>query len=409
MKHGQGTEKFGNGDLYLGNYVNGKPDGYGEYYWSNGREYKGFFKNGLRYGKGIWKKGSGHNDKYDGEWVNDKKFGFGVYNWASGNFYKGDYFDDLRHGYGEMFWIDGSIYKGNWEKGIQDGEGELHIPGSRPKIGLFQNNIFISDPSDKEEKMVYNRIETPNNKSNYQRRMNETSKNEISINENLNLPINNDDEENYLNIRHSPLFGPTPTDEITFREKEKVLDGFSNFKKLNSDASVQVDSSNINSHIQSGHMNSNYVSTPIKNRDINISPFPTLNDSSNHGNSSKTPQSSINNKQDKNLKFPNIKSHRSFNIRPLRSALKTKIRDEVVILSKNSKHPIQNTETKSLNPSPIRGLTENLTEKKFMKRNHVRNKLYINSDKFRSIYHPDLGHKIKIKVNPPLWETSLKG
>lgn len=26
LKHGEGTEKFANGDIYVGNYVNGKPE-----------------------------------------------------------------------------------------------------------------------------------------------------------------------------------------------------------------------------------------------------------------------------------------------------------------------------------------------------------------------------------------------
>ena len=33
MKHGEGNEKFVNGDVYIGSYVNGKPEGYGEYLW----------------------------------------------------------------------------------------------------------------------------------------------------------------------------------------------------------------------------------------------------------------------------------------------------------------------------------------------------------------------------------------
>lgn len=43
MKHGEGQEKFANGDVYIGNYMNGKPEGYGEYYWSNGSSFKGNF------------------------------------------------------------------------------------------------------------------------------------------------------------------------------------------------------------------------------------------------------------------------------------------------------------------------------------------------------------------------------
>jgi len=33
LKHGLGTERFHNGDVYIGNYAHGKPEGYGEYYW----------------------------------------------------------------------------------------------------------------------------------------------------------------------------------------------------------------------------------------------------------------------------------------------------------------------------------------------------------------------------------------
>lgn len=41
LKHGQGSEYFNNGDIYIGQYVNGKPEGYGEYFWANGSEFKG--------------------------------------------------------------------------------------------------------------------------------------------------------------------------------------------------------------------------------------------------------------------------------------------------------------------------------------------------------------------------------
>jgi hypothetical protein len=144
----------------VGNYVNGKPDGYGEYYWANGCQYKGFFKNGLRHGKGVWKKGPGKSDSYDGEWINDKKCGYGIYRWISGNYYQGYYFDDMRHGLGEMYWTDGSYYKGNWERGIQHGEGELVIPGKKTKRGLFQNNIFIGDIDERgEQNLVDEHIE----------------------------------------------------------------------------------------------------------------------------------------------------------------------------------------------------------------------------------------------------------
>ena len=46
MKYGYGTDKFINGDIYNGTYLKGKPEGCGEYLWSNGNIYKGYFFNG---------------------------------------------------------------------------------------------------------------------------------------------------------------------------------------------------------------------------------------------------------------------------------------------------------------------------------------------------------------------------
>lgn len=54
LKHGYGIEQFANGDIYQGNYLNGRPCGFGEYHWANGARYKGNFQNGLRFGKGIY-------------------------------------------------------------------------------------------------------------------------------------------------------------------------------------------------------------------------------------------------------------------------------------------------------------------------------------------------------------------
>ena len=107
--------------MYKGSNINGKPSGYGEYYWNHGSYFKGNFINGLRDGKGSWKKGVGNSDRYDGEYRNDKKWGEGTFVWASGNVYKGQYEADMRSGYGEMHWVNGSYYKGNWKNGIQNG------------------------------------------------------------------------------------------------------------------------------------------------------------------------------------------------------------------------------------------------------------------------------------------------
>lgn len=55
MKHGQGEENYGNGDYYKGEFINGLPEGYGEYLWKDLSSYKGDFKQGQRSGYGVWK------------------------------------------------------------------------------------------------------------------------------------------------------------------------------------------------------------------------------------------------------------------------------------------------------------------------------------------------------------------
>lgn len=59
---------------YSGNFVNGKPDGYGEQYFGNGNWYKGNFKEGYRHGDGT------ERIKESGDWIGLQ---------ISGNYYNG--------------------------------------------------------------------------------------------------------------------------------------------------------------------------------------------------------------------------------------------------------------------------------------------------------------------------------
>lgn len=46
---------YANGDKYKGEFINGLPQGYGEYFWADGAMFKGDFKQGARNGYGLWK------------------------------------------------------------------------------------------------------------------------------------------------------------------------------------------------------------------------------------------------------------------------------------------------------------------------------------------------------------------
>jgi hypothetical protein len=40
----------------MGEYKDGKPNGHGTYTWHTGSQYEGEFLDGLKHGKGAWKK-----------------------------------------------------------------------------------------------------------------------------------------------------------------------------------------------------------------------------------------------------------------------------------------------------------------------------------------------------------------
>ena len=84
--------KYNNGDRlrYVGQVVNGLPEGKGIMYWNNG-------------------------DRYEGDWRNDKREGKGIYYWNDGDIYEGDYKNGVREGKGIMYYNNGEKKEGIWK------------------------------------------------------------------------------------------------------------------------------------------------------------------------------------------------------------------------------------------------------------------------------------------------------
>lgn len=100
--------------------MNGLPEGFGEYTWGDGSNYKGDFKQGLRSGYGLWCISLANDcEKYQGHYSMDKKSGYGVYEWENGWIYKGNFENDYRNGYGELYEGDSCVYRGFWDNGEQ--------------------------------------------------------------------------------------------------------------------------------------------------------------------------------------------------------------------------------------------------------------------------------------------------
>ena len=87
-----GVQTFDNGDIYTGDFLDGK-----------------------KHGHGVLKTES--NRMYDGGWENDLPHGFGVNTFPNGKIYKGEYKKGRPFGDGQWVYSDGSTYTGKWING----------------------------------------------------------------------------------------------------------------------------------------------------------------------------------------------------------------------------------------------------------------------------------------------------
>lgn len=128
--HGFGSMKWPNGDLYVGNFVNGSRSGKGRYTFASGGYYDGDWFNGNRHGQG--ENVYSDNVKYVGTYLNDKRDGYGVQEYTNGWVYKGYFKEDKINGQGEYSHKTNGYYKGNFIDGVRTGYG----------IGIYPNENY---------------------------------------------------------------------------------------------------------------------------------------------------------------------------------------------------------------------------------------------------------------------------
>jgi hypothetical protein len=80
---------YENGRKYIGQFKNGKREGYGIMFFPDGGRYEGNWDNDLANGKGIEYYRNG--DRYEGEYVKDEEDGEGVYYYSNGDRLMGNY------------------------------------------------------------------------------------------------------------------------------------------------------------------------------------------------------------------------------------------------------------------------------------------------------------------------------
>jgi hypothetical protein len=188
IKNGTGTKIYDNGDVYDGEWKEGKHHGKGKYLFVDGSIYEGEWKDSLFSGQGVLKNAEGviiadgiwddnklytgiiiidmnnnkmyfkelgflKGDLFEGKMENGKLNGSGKLILVSGSIYEGDWKDGQRNGHGIMTWArDSSIYpvkkgytyEGQWQKGLFSGEGVLKNEDDKVVVvGTWENNQIV--------------------------------------------------------------------------------------------------------------------------------------------------------------------------------------------------------------------------------------------------------------------------
>lgn len=108
-------------NLFIGNFVQGKPDGELKQYKEGKLFYEGHWKNGSFDGEGTLYKKDGSISS--GEWENNRLVSSKVDVELPSGRYIGNVKDGKPSSYGEMYYSNGGKYVGQWEEGRWSGEG----------------------------------------------------------------------------------------------------------------------------------------------------------------------------------------------------------------------------------------------------------------------------------------------
>ena len=138
-KEGFGIFYDSNGNKYMGEWKEDKFDGKGRILSVKGDCYEGDFKEGLIEGNGMFiSTGGGYN--YLGEFKNNKFDGKGKLIFDDNTTYEGLFSKGYISGEGNLLFRDGSYYKGNFTENTFDGKGKFYFHDGRKYNGDWKNN-----------------------------------------------------------------------------------------------------------------------------------------------------------------------------------------------------------------------------------------------------------------------------
>ena len=82
-------------------------------------------------------------DIYDGEWKDGKYHGKGTIEYSDSTKYLGEWKDGKRHGQGTYIMSDGSMYAGQWKDSVPNGEGTYTFTDGKIDKGIWKKGKLV--------------------------------------------------------------------------------------------------------------------------------------------------------------------------------------------------------------------------------------------------------------------------
>ena len=125
LRHGSGTQSWGDNAVYTGSWVLGEVTGRGVFRLVDGKYYEGSWWRGNRQGFGRTTILPNPALEYEGHFEDDEFHGYGRKTFVDGEVYSGQFRGGVEHGLGQWTFVDQSVVYGTWSDGVFGGNAEL--------------------------------------------------------------------------------------------------------------------------------------------------------------------------------------------------------------------------------------------------------------------------------------------
>jgi hypothetical protein len=150
MRHGIGHMFYSTGNEYHGEWYEDKIHGYGVMYWyTSSEKYEGYWKDNQPNGEGKLTYYNLDNETcnyYEGNFIDGKREGYGVFYYADGSRYKGQWSNNQKHGIGEYCTPSGVIQRSIFENDriVKNfPEEEISVDKNPTYVPLYIQDILV--------------------------------------------------------------------------------------------------------------------------------------------------------------------------------------------------------------------------------------------------------------------------